>query len=380
MTRIEDPMKLVADLKPPMLDRLAEEGYLRRRHDDLARAVAEGPISRSPQRKHQVSAGHGARRWSLLAGGSAVTAAAAAAAVVLATAPAPPHSGPHARPPAAAGNQRAVLLVSAVVANDAPTAGGHYWYVRERDYEPTASRSKKTFAGPQPRKQTFGAMYAATEEEWIGPDSGRTIVDEDVKITFPTAADEARWKAAGGPKLAVAAGFASPFGHIAPVTSNYRLKWHWGYGTNTLSWSGVRALPVTTAALGKTLRRMWNAEPDKAAAVGFPHPDFSEYLVQWAATLLTGPARPGTRAAIYRLLAGQAGVQIVGHVTDPLGRSGVAISDAGGDSLVIDPRTAQVLAHTSNPVKPGETMAGVSGVTVYEATGWADQLGGPAQP
>jgi hypothetical protein len=66
---------------------------------------------------------------------------------------------------------------------------------------------------------------------------------------------------------------------------------------------------VTAAALGKTLRRMWSTEPDKAAAAGFPHPSFSQYVVQLAVALLTGPATPGTRAAMYQLLAALPGVQ-----------------------------------------------------------------------
>ncbi len=372
MTRIDDPMKLVADLKPAMLDRLAEEGYARRRQADLARAVAESPASRSTARKYQIARGQGARRLSLLAGGSAVTAAAVAAAVVLTAAPA--HSGRPVLPPAATQSAQAVLLASAVVASRAPVTAGPYWYVRERDFQPAASHGTKALgSAPAPSagsKRTFGATVASTEESWTGPAQSRTIVNEDVTITFASAAAKARWKAAGEPKLAMA----------GAVTSNYHMKFRWGSGRSQLTWSGVQKLPVTAAALGKVLHRMWNAEPDKSAAVGFPHPDFSQYLVQWAVILLTGPATPGTRAATYRLLAGQPGVRIISDVTDPLGRSGIAVADGGGDYLVIDPHTAQVLAYTTNPVHSDATMATASGVTVYEATGWAKQLGALAQP
>jgi hypothetical protein len=370
MTRIDDPMKLVADLKPAMLDRLAEDGYTRRRHDDLARAFAEAPAFRSPARRHQTSHGHGPRRLSLLAGGSAVTAAAAVAAVILTAAPT--HNGQAGLSSGKAPSARAVLLASAVVASRAPATAGSYWYVRERDFEPAAfHRTKAPGSAPAAgSKRTFGATVASTEESWIGPARGRTIVNENVKITFASAADKARWKAAGEPKLAVS----------GRVTSNYDMKFRWGSGGSQLTWVGVQKLPVTAAALNKVLHRMWNAEPDKAAAVGFPHPDFSQYLVQWSVILLTGPATPGTRAAIYRLLADQPGVTMISGVTDPLGRRGVAVADGGGDYLVINPHTAQVLAYTSNPVHRDAAMAGTSGVSVYEATGWAKQLGGPAQP
>ena len=372
MTRIDDPMKLVADLKPAILDQLAEEGYSRRRHDDLARAFAEAPAFRSPARRHQTSRGLGARRLSLLAGGSAVTAAAVAAAVVLTAAPT--HNGRVGLPFGKAPSARAVLLASAVVASRAPATAGTYWYVRERDFEPAASHGTKALGSAPPAaagsKRTFGATVASTEESWTGLGRGRTIINEDVTITFASAADKARWKAAGAPKLA----------ESGRVTSNYHMKFLWGSGGSQLTWAGVQKLPVTAAALNKVLHRMWNAEPDKAAAVGFPHPDFSQYLAQWAVILLTGPATPGTKAAIYRLLAEQPGVTMISHVTDPLGRRGVAVADGGGDYLVIDPHTAQVLAYTSNPVHPDATIAGTSGVSVYEATGWAKQLGTPAQP
>ena len=367
MTRIDDPMKLVADLKPAMLDRLAEEGYSRRRHDDLARAVAEAPASRSTAGKYQIARGQGARRLSLLAGGSAVTAAAVAAAVVLTAAP--PRTGRPTPPTATTYSPQAVLLASAVIASHAPVTAGPYWYVRERDFEPGASHGTKALAAAG-SKRTFGATVASTEESWTGQGRGRTIVNEDVTITFASAVDKARWKAAGEPKLAV----------TGTVTSNYHMKYLWGSGRSQLTWSGVQTLPVTAAALGKVLHRMWNAEPDKAAAVGFPHPTFSQYLVQWAVILLTGPATRGTRAATYRLLAEQPGVRIISDVTDPLGRRGIAVADGGGDYLVIDPHTAQVLAYTSNPVHPDATIAATNGVTVYEATGWAKHLGAPAHP
>jgi hypothetical protein len=368
MTRIDDPMKLVADLKPALLDRLAEEGYSRRRQDDLARAVAEAQASGSPARRHQTAHGRGTR-WSLLAGGSAVTAAAVMAAVVLTGGPATQGKG-HPQPPAAASSGRAVLLASAIVASRAPATAGPYWYVRERDFEPPASHGSKApgsaSAVVPATQRTFGATVASTEESWTGPARGRTIVNEDVTVSFASAADKARWEAAGEPKLAAADG---------AVTSNYHMKFQWGSGTSQLTWGGVRKLPVTAAALGKVLHRMWNAEPDKAAAVGFPHPDFSQYLVQWAVILLTGPARPGTRAATYQLLAEQSGVTTINHVTDPLGRKGIAVGDGGGDYLVLDPHTARVLAYTTSPVHPDATITAAKGVTVYVATGWATRLG-----
>jgi hypothetical protein len=314
----------------------------------------------------------------------------AAAAVVIAGLPA--HSQHHAARAGAAGAQlpaqtggrpastRGVLLAAAVVAGNAPAAAGGYWYIRERDFEPAASQMPaKTGSAPAvktARKAWPGAIFAETQETWAGPARSRTTVDENLRFSWASAADKAKWQAAGQPPLAGANGSASTL----PVTSNYDMSLHWGVGNSQLGWAGVRKLPATAPALGRTLRRMWNATPDKSAAVGLPHPSFGQYVVQWAAQLLPGPARPGTKAALYQLLAGQPDVTIVPAVTDPLGRAGVAVSDGGGDYLVIDPRTAQPLAYTSQPVHAHAQLSGTGGVEVYEATGWASRIGGPARP
>jgi hypothetical protein len=76
MNAIDDPQQLVTDLKPAMLDRLAEEGYYRRRDDDLARALAAGPGPAPAAGGRGLSSGHG-RRWRALALSVTVTGAAA---------------------------------------------------------------------------------------------------------------------------------------------------------------------------------------------------------------------------------------------------------------------------------------------------------------
>jgi hypothetical protein len=328
-----------------------------------------------------------------MTGGVAVTAAAAAAAVVLAGAP--PASRPQTPPPGAVPgahqSARSFLLASAVKAASAPAATGAYWYVRERDFEPTGSSTKTgrelrrlksgSVTKTPAMKLWFGAIYAETQETWTGQTRSRTIVDEDLRFSFASAADKAKWEAAGKPPLASAAGF----GNSGPLTSNYAF----GYGKNLgvgvhLTLAGFRRLPTTAAALGTTLHRMWNSIPgqDKAGVLGLPHPDFYGYLFAWATSVLGGPATPGTRAAMYQLLAQQPGITIVRSVTDPLGRTGVAVADAEGyggrDYMVIDPQTAQLLAYTTYPVHPNSTIPTTGGGTEANvATGWTNQIGVP---
>jgi hypothetical protein len=299
-----------------------------------------------------------------LAGGVAVAAAAAAVAAVIAGVS--PAGGPHPSEakPGATPTARSFLLATAVKAAQAPATAGTYWYTRERDVEPTIpyTKTRKLFVP--------GITYAATEESWMGAVGGRTIVDEDLSFGFASAKVKSQWQAMGRPRLATAAGTST-----RPSTENYGTAFFWGYGKSRLTMAGIRALPTTAAGLDRALRKMWNGEPDKAAAVGRPDPSYGEFLIQWAATLLSGPATPGTRAAMYQLLARQPGVTIITPVTDPLGRTGVAIADGGDDYLVVDPQTAQILAYTPGPVAAGGTVAMTAGTRVLQAMGWTSQLG-----
>jgi hypothetical protein len=68
-------------------------------------------------------------------------------------------------------------------------------------------------------------------------------------------------------------------------------------------------------------------------------------------------------------------VSIAPGVTDPRGRVGVAIGAGGGGDLIIQPRTAELLAYTSHPVRADSAMAASDEVEVYEAFGWSNQLG-----
>jgi hypothetical protein len=311
-------------------------------------------------------------RWPVLAGGAVAVGAAAAVAVTVALpAGRVASSGRPAAEPgtsAAAPAAQTFLLTSATAAARSSAATGTYWYVRERDYEPAIAKSGRL---KQARKLSFGATFAATEESWTGQHRARTIVNEDLVFTFASAADRARWVAAGKPALSTAAGF----GVGRTVTSDYSMTMRGGVGRYQLSVADFQRLPVNAGGLGKLLRSWWASEPDKAGAVGFKNPSYAQYLVQWADVLLTGPARSGTRAAIYELLAKQPGLMLIPGVTDPLGRAGVAVGDGGGDYLIIQPGTARLLAYASHPVRANSVLPGSAGLAVYEVSGWAGQLG-----
>jgi len=122
VNRTDNPLDLVNDLKPVMLDRLADDAYSRRRRGDLARAVSAGE-AKTPR-------AHGRRNRLPLPGGwpAVVAAAAVVALLALAVPFAPWHGtpvrgshpapgpGPAGRtaPPAASPGMRLVASVSSL--------------------------------------------------------------------------------------------------------------------------------------------------------------------------------------------------------------------------------------------------------------------------
>ncbi|MGD0555144.1 MAG: hypothetical protein ABSA93_09220 [Streptosporangiaceae bacterium] len=345
MNKVNDPLKVVFDLEPEILDSLTDDGYRRNRHDDLARMAAEGSARARKTRRFAKP------RWSLAAGGLAVAGAVAVAVT-------------GAFPAARAASAHGFLMTKSVVAARSQPVTGTYWYVKKRDYEPAALTKAFKAAG----QYVYSATYAATEESWTGLTQARTIVNEDPVYSFPSPADKSRWEADGEPPL------SNEGGPPVPVTSNYPMTLHWGVGSTQLTMAEMLKLPTTVGALEKVIMRMDLTEIGKPSTPVIVNSTFTDYLVQWADVLLSGPARPGTKASIYRLLADQPGLHLVTGVTDPLHRTGVAVGDGAGDYLVIDPETAQLLAYVSHPVKENSVISGV-GVEVYIATGWTSQLG-----
>jgi hypothetical protein len=81
--------------------------------------------------------------------------------------------------------------------------------------------------------------------------------------------------------------------------------------------------------------------------------DPAEFLFYGASALVLNlPVSPAVRGAAYRMLAGVPGITTLGRVTDPTGRSGIAVAithrgdggAVGQTRLVIDPATGAALA------------------------------------
>ncbi|UBU13324.1 CU044_5270 family protein [Nonomuraea gerenzanensis] len=393
-----------ARLKPEGLDELAEDGYRRRRAADLARAFATPRTFAAPRAFATPRAHPGSthprlrrRRPFVLAAGTVAAGLAAVAATFTATFvvtgdPAPRQAPPSARPVLDA---RSFLLAAATTARREPAESGRYWYVNERvlqkvhvapeEYAAEIKKLAATFeqrerelkgdlrrleaareefeqqVGELKRRELPYTAYAAdTTESWraMRPgEAGRSVRGQDVAVTFGSPQDEADWRAAGSPAL-VERGKRTHEDNTPRVLS---------IDNPGLTLQNVSALPTGKDELKRRLDELWRRSPNTAGA------DKAGYLWQTGVDLMTAPIRPGTRSALYQVLADQPGITAQGEVTDALGRAGVALSSSTADGvsfrLVIDPETAELLEY--DVADQGVTQLRVA----LAGMGFTDELG-----
>lgn len=377
MKHAPDAEKVFRVLKPAELDRLADEGYARHRDSDLARISMTSPI------------GHRRRRLVLprfLA--AALVAGVAASAVVIVSAQ---HDDP--RPTASRGatatpstlDARSFLLASAETAEKAPARTGNYWYTRERTTQWTTQAW--TLKGSKTLHLSSPGVFASTQETWLGrgPHT-RTIIGIDTKTTIAPA-DQAKWKAFGPATLEL--GIPSK-----PKVSDYNMQMHLQIGNKQVTMAELAKLPTTEKGLEAELRRRYRADMDdpyeksQLKAIHSKPPTFVDSIWGTAQDLLAGPISPGTRAALYRVLADQPEIKMIGTVTDSLGRRGVALAvdhaphklspnrtiPGSQERLVIDPQSAQLLEHASYRLNANGQVEQIAQSDAYQAMGWTNKI------
>jgi hypothetical protein len=348
-------------LRPAALDALAAQKHAEHREADLAAAFAD--LGEAPRRRRMP--------LMLFAGAAALTAAVAVVAVAVVH-PTTDGHGPSTVRTSAPVRQldaRTVLLVSAENAAKAPATSGRYWYTDEI----TESYTDELLGKPKPparrmvTKLPYGAFVSSGQETWIardGHDRTRSVTGIDIATRFPTPADEAAWKKAGSPDLTDG---------LKHSVNNYDIPIRYTIGADQITMDRLRKLPTSTAPLEAELRRRWKA--DRAADTD--RDGFTLYVWSTAQDLLAGPITPGTRAALYRVLAGRPGIRYAGNVKDHLGRPGVALAMpvsgkiSGTSRLIIDTRSGQLLAYES--WEPGHSFPVLS--ETYRTMGWARGLG-----
>ncbi|GAA4570225.1 CU044_5270 family protein [Planotetraspora kaengkrachanensis] len=372
---------LVTRLRPAQLDDLADDAYGRRRSADLARAF-ETPRTQLPTRRITLSQ---RRRPLFLIAGTAVAGLAAAAIIVpgMVSGDTVSGDGRSTTPVAAAPSPSAtrldahsVLLAAAATAAREPATTGRYWYTLERETSRVDRIVTKPGSGKSPKVKMlpFTASVSTSQESWLArspKDRSRTITGIDFKTAFDSPADEAKWKEMGAPPLTLHTG-----GSTKPRVNNYDMALNFMIGQQQLSMAELAKLPTTKDGLEKELKRRYQADVNdpKYPLKG----SFLQYVWSTAQDLLAGPVTPGTRAALYRVLADQPGLTVAGKVTDPFGRPGIAIemtlkgnSERESFRLIVDPDTGRLLAYQAafgEGEKPLLTMA-------YKSMGWTDSLG-----
>jgi hypothetical protein len=341
MNTTDDLLRLVRDLKPVMLDRLADEGYARRRRDDLARVTADP--ARAPARGPRLFRGPG-RRWRPVALGLAMTTAAAglAAGVLMATSaghPVLPGRGHHAAALPAirlTDAQRVVYRLSSAAAA-APQLTGRYIELTEIDIFPgerIPGRLRKTLARiknvPALRSEYLGTLKAIKE---LG--SGPQTIQRTSVIESRT-------------------GDTWTYQHGRAVPAELPVARH---GSPTKA--EFAGWPTQPAALRGLLLTQARRQPQGRGET----PD--DLVFQQASNWLWNPlVSPALRSALYKVLAATPGVVVRTHARDATGRPAVEISRS-------DSAARQDIATFENPatgavLESSVTGAG-AGTEVYES-------------
>ncbi|GAB2822521.1 hypothetical protein GCM10027176_28550 [Actinoallomurus bryophytorum] len=367
-------------LKPAMVDRLADAAY--ERHSDAA-LIRAGASTVSP---HLLRKRRPVRRLAFATGATAVVAATAVlAAGTLSGGRQGTHDGGVTGRNGAI-DTRAFLLASADTAARQPATHGTCWYNRTRMWENVpipmgkdVSKARARVNAGKSSAQMLEALTASSAEQWACTLPGGTGMrfrghsPLDIQVRFPAKKNEAAWRAAGSPPLMVNGGTTAS----KPSTVTYDKGSHLvnpDIGSHEIEWRSVPKLPATRSGLESLLRRLWQ-EDRKGGANGYRAPaDFGEYVFVSAWDLFMAPTTPGTRAALYRILADSPSVHVTGQIKDREGRSGAAIT-AQGVRLVVDPATAQLLDFEQLPSGAGGAKGSANGYFAFERQGWVKRIG-----
>ncbi|MFF5208245.1 hypothetical protein [Streptosporangium sp. NPDC000396] len=302
-----------------------------------------------------------------------------------------------------AANTRMILLAAAKVAAEEPITSGKFWYSRVRtgqmvrvapeEYKakimplideleakeaelkgkPAELKAAKKELDEKIRavkeaRLPYTATRGDTTESWrsLKDATGRSMTNQDVKIEFATPEDEAKWKQAGSPRLSE---------NDRPQTKEGAPETIVSIGNDSLTWSNVSKLPTDKEGLKAKLNDLYEKRSDKSG---------SRALYMWGtgADLLAAPITPGTRAALYQVLADStSGLKSQTGVADGMGRTGVALETTGPNDhdepdkityrLLFDDKTAKLLE--LDVIEEGNSTPLLR--QTYEAMGYVDDLG-----
>jgi hypothetical protein len=224
------------------------------------------------------------------------------------------------------------------------------------------TRSEGAYLGVWGDAPMFSVLLPRTREFWQGTDGTGRLRTRFGEAVFLGERDRARWEAAGRPDLG------------ANQTSDHRFD---GSPRNRLHHQDVNSLPTDPGKLFGVLQAR--------AEVGDPsNPVDFRMLEEVAEILRETVAPPELRAAAYRVAGRIPGIELVGEVTDPVGRRGVAVAitaDYNGLrrlELVFDPETSMLQAEREILLERIPELDAappvVVGYNVYLASGFVDSM------
>jgi len=282
------------------------EETVARAREALADRMAAGERSAT-----QLGTGRGrhVRLWTGLAA-AAVAAAALIFAFALGGGPGEPDS-------AAAAALHKVAAVALKQRAQAPLDAGEYMYIKSEGVNLALAAATNMVS--------LNARFSFVREVWMGEHS--RLRETTGKPEFVTQRDRENWIAAGRPNILQSGTSEDSLGTYEPLV-----------------------LPTDAAELFDRL---------KADAQGHGTGLYNEMFVLIGDDLRETSASPAERAALYEVAARIPGVELVGNVTDPAGRTGVAVAmtdttNKMRQTLIFDPQTAQLLAEEQTVVAGNE--------------------------
>jgi len=183
------------------------------------------------------------------------------------------------------------------------------------------------------------ALVTKERSIWTSTERSGRLEERVVATKFATDADEQKWEALGKPSLAATPASGGQPIPIEPIRQ-YRL------GGIPLTREQMLDFPTDPQAIYERLR----AEVGSRGS----SPD-GEVFTELGDALRESPAPAALRGALYRTLALVPGIQLVGTVTDSIGRTGTAVSftEVGvRKELIFDPATSELLAEREILVDP----------------------------
>lgn len=254
----------------------------------------------------------------------------------------------HANPSA-----RQVLDAAARVADAQPAQAGKYWRV---SIASTKLIAGGTNAHPYALAETLSPWVTWYPAQPASPgDWYIAYSDASYTATPATAGAEAQWKADGSPAL--------PSGKLPVVRTEAFSDLR--FGSTRLKPLQFRSLPSNPAALKSEIVQM------EAGSYQSGVTDQQSYDVFGVITDLLDhePITPQVRAAAFRVLAGLPGIEMLGKVTDPIGRPGYAIGLAGftaktyGQNGLVGADLALVISPTAGTLLAEESIVQPRDVT-----------------